>query len=81
MSRNNWDDYSAKTEDSWLVERSARCNTCGGFKVQPENVKYDEKGMGYTTRLTHCPYCGKLIILGYIEDPGFSRLNSDRRYF
>lgn len=56
------------------------CSSCGKIKVQPENIWFDDKGFGYSTRLTRCPNCGKIIILGYIEDYGLDA-NSDCRYF
>ena len=63
------------------LKDSAVCSSCGGFKVKPENIWFDEQGYGYSTKLTKCPHCGKIIILGYKEDYGFSKMNYDRRYF
>ena len=62
-------------------KNGATCNSCGGFKVQPENVWFDEQGFGYSTKLTKCPYCGQVIILQHIEDYGFSKMNTDRRLY
>lgn len=74
MDRNSEDVLEVKSE-------SAVCNKCGGFKVQPENIWFDERGTGYSTRLTKCPHCGKVVILGYKEDYGFSKMNTDRRLY
>lgn len=60
---------------------SAICSSCGGFKVQPENIWFDNKGYGYSTKFTRCPHCGQIIILKYFEDYGFNHLNSDSRYY
>ena len=57
------------------------CKSCGEFKVQPENVWFDEHGYGYSTKLTRCPHCGKVVVVKYIEDYGFSNLNTDRRLY
>ena len=62
-------------------KNSATCKSCGGFKVQPENVWFDEKGFGYSTKLTKCPHCNKIIILKHIEDYNFNKLNTDRRLY
>ena len=62
-------------------KNGATCNSCGGFKIQPENVWFDEKGFGYSTKLTRCPHCGKIVILKHIEDYGFSKMNIDRRLY
>lgn len=59
----------------------AVCRSCGEFKVQPENIWFNEQGCGYSTKLTKCPHCGKIVILKVIEDYGFSKLNTDERYF
>ena len=45
MDRNSEDVLEVKSE-------SAVCNKCGGFKVQPENIWFDERGTGYSTKLT-----------------------------
>lgn len=41
-----------------------RCFTCGNDL----NIKWDENGHGYSTKLGICPSCGKIIILQIIED-------------
>lgn len=74
------EDYEA----AYIFEQnknSGVCSSCGGFKVQPENVWFDEKGYGYSTKLTKCPHCGKVVILKYQEDYGFSKINTDRRIY
>lgn len=59
----------------------AKCSSCGEFEVKHDNIWFDEKGYGYSTKLTKCPHCGRIVILGYKEDYGFSRLNIDERYY
>lgn len=59
---------------------SAVCSRCGGFKVKPDNIWFDEQGYGYSTKLTQCPHCGKIVILKHIEDYGLN-VNSDRRFY
>ena len=72
---NSYDeDYDEKLKSSML------CNSCKKFIVQPENIWFYEQGYGYSTRLTNCPHCGKLIILGYIEDYGLD-VNADERFY
>lgn len=74
MDRNSEDVLEIKSE-------SAVCNKCGGFKVQPENVWFDEHGYGYSTKLCRCPHCGRVVILKHIEDYGLGKLNTDRRLY
>lgn len=59
---------------------SAVCSSCGEFQVRPESIWFDESGYGYSTKLTRCPYCGKIIIVKYIEDYGMD-VNMDWRFY
>lgn len=56
------------------------CSQCGEIKVQPESIYFDEHGYGYSTRITKCPHCGKIIILEYIQDYGLD-VNNDERFY
>jgi ribosomal protein S27AE len=59
----------------------ATCSKCGDFTFLPDEVFFDDHGTGYSTKLTHCPNCGKIVVVKHLEDYGFSKLNTDRRYF
>lgn len=63
-------------------QSNGRCQSCdSNFIFKPdEDMWFDEQGYGYSTRLTRCPYCGKIVILGYIHDYGFN-VNSDERFY
>lgn len=69
-------------EDDYVEKLSydAICRSCGIIHIQPENIWFDEQGYGYSTKLTKCPHCGKIIILGYIEDYGLD-VNIDERFY
>lgn len=64
---------------SWLSD-NAICSSCGEFEVKPDNVWFDDSGYGYSTRLTKCPHCGKIVILKHIEDYGLD-VNFDNRFY
>ena len=70
-------DYNDESNKSCFGE----CISCGRFKIQPENIWFNEQGYGYSTRLTKCPHCERIIVLGHIEDYGFSKLNTDERLY
>lgn len=59
----------------------AICSSCGEFEVQPETVWFDEHGYGYSTKLSHCPYCERIVVVKHIEDYCFSMINTDQRYY
>ena len=62
-------------------QNNSSCRSCNSsFIFKPDEVWFDEQGYGYSTRLTRCPYCGKIVVLGYIEDYGFN-VNSDERFY
>lgn len=51
-----------------------RCNSCESvFVYSQDNTWFDENGYSYSTKLTKCPKCGKIVILKYIEDFYFHR--------
>lgn len=53
-----------------------KCSKCNeNFVYFPNEVFWDEHGFGYSTKLTHCPYCGQLNILKYYEDRAMNKLN------
>lgn len=66
--------------DNEWKQNSAICSSCGEFNIQPEDVWFDEQGSGYGTKLTRCAHCGKIVILGFIEDYGLD-VNNDKRYY
>lgn len=72
---------TTKQYSSSILSNRAVCSSCGEeFEVQPENVRFDEQGYGYSTRITKCPNCGKVVVMGYIEDYGLD-INSDKRFY
>jgi predicted RNA-binding Zn-ribbon protein involved in translation (DUF1610 family) len=51
-----------------------RCNSCSSvFTYTSYDTWFDENGYSYSTKLTKCPECGKIVILKYIEDSYFHR--------
>lgn len=56
-----------------------RCKTNYVFK--PDECWFDEKGYGYSTKLTHCKNCGCVNVVKHTEDYGLSKLNTDRRIY
>lgn len=57
------------------------CKSCKSpFEYQPEDMWVDERGLGYSTRLVRCKHCGKIVVLGYIEDYGLD-VNADKRFY
>jgi RNase P subunit RPR2 len=57
------------------------CQSCDSiFEYQPEDVWFDERGTGYSTRLVRCKHCNKIVILGYLEDNGLD-VNNDSRFY
>lgn len=57
------------------------CKSCDStFEYQPGDMWFDEHGLGYSTRLTHCKNCGKIVVLETIEDYGLD-VNSDKRFY
>lgn len=63
------------------TQNFGRCKSCkSDFVYQPENTWFDEHGYGYSTKLTKCPYCKKIVVLKHIEDRGLN-VNFDDRYY
>ena len=63
------------------TKKNGYCKSCDStFEYQPEDMWFDEQGLGYSTRLTRCPHCNKIIVLGYIEDYGLD-VNNDKRFY
>lgn len=62
-------------------EKHGHCKSCESeFIYQPEDMWFDDSGLGYSTRLTRCPFCNKIVVLGYIEDYGLD-VNNDTRFY
>lgn len=63
------------TKDLWHVPEEqyvGRCNSCAAvFNYTANDTWFDEHGYSYSTKLTKCPECGKIVILKYIEDKYF----------
>lgn len=57
------------------------CCQCGESHEYSENeVKWDEGGYGYSTKLVECPYCKQLNIVRNHEDFGLD-VNKDKRFY
>ena len=56
------------------------CTHCGYEYQEESNVKWDENGYGYSTKLFVCPKCGKILVVEYIEDYGLDVNNDERMY-
>ena len=57
------------------------CKSCkSDFVFKPDEAWFDEKGLGYSTKLTKCPYCGKIVVLKHLEDKGLN-VNLDKRFY
>ena len=62
-------------------EKYGHCKSCDStFKYQPEDMWFDNRGFGYSTRLTRCPFCNKIVVLEYMEDYGLD-VNNDKRFY
>ena len=62
--------------------QNIQCKKCNSiFKFKPDDIFWNEKGYGYSTKLVRCSECGCANVLGYVEDYGFSKLNTDRRLY
>lgn len=55
-----------------------KCET--NFIYYPQDVFFDDKGYGYSTKLVKCPECGCINIIRYMEDRSM-KLNDDSRYY
>ena len=57
------------------------CKSCkSDFIYEPDAIWFDEQGYGYSTKLTKCPYCSKIVVLKHVEDRGLD-INSDSRWY
>lgn len=74
MDESNEVTYEAK-------QNYGHCSACDlDFVFKPDEQWFDEHGLGYSTKLCRCPYCGKIVILKYIEDHNLD-VNSDERFY
>lgn len=63
------------------VKQFGYCKSCAStFEYQPEDMWFDEQGLGYSTKLVRCSCCNKIVVLGYIEDYGLD-VNKDERFY
>ena len=64
------------------LSNSKTCTKCHeDFIYYPEQIWFDDKGYGYSTKLCRCPYCGQINILKHIEDYSMKKLNRDNREY
>lgn len=61
-----------------MEKTKLKCNSCGKECGQ-ENIIFDDKGYGYSTKLLVCPNCKKIQILKYYKDK--MDINHDNRYY
>lgn len=60
---------------------NANCVKCKeDFVFDPEDIFFDERGTGYSTKLVKCPYCGSINIIKYYVDKSLD-VNNDARYY
>lgn len=72
----------SNSNENEVIKISVSCKSCKtSSMIEPDDYWYDESGYGYSTKLCKCPNCNKIIIMGHKEDYGFSKLNTDKRYF
>lgn len=58
------------------------CPKCGEqFKVEPDDIFWDDHGYGYSTKLCKCKHCNAINVIKHEEDYGLSKLNTDKRLF
>lgn len=58
-----------------------KCKACGAyFQYYDEDVRWDEKGYGYSTKYVKCSNCGRFHIIKFYEDPGLD-VNNDPRFY
>ena len=64
-----------------LNQNWATCSKCGDFTFLPDEVFFDDRGNGYSTKLVKCSHCGKIVVVKHLDDYGFSKMNYDSRYY
>lgn len=50
------------------------------YESTDELIYWDDKGYGYSTKLSRCPHCRQLNIIRHEKDIGFD-VNKDRRFY
>ena len=64
-----------------IDEYNVQCFQCKNhINISKNDTWFDDKGFGYSTRLSRCPECGKIIIIGYAEDNHLD-VNNDPRFY
>lgn len=67
--------------DESSVQNSCKCKKCGkSFIFKPDDIWWDEKGFGYSTKLTKCKKCGCINVVKHIEDYSLD-VNNDERFY
>ena len=63
-------------------QNQSTCKKCNSsFIFKSDECWWDDHGYSYSTKLTRCPHCNSIVVVKNVEDYGFSKLNSDKRYF
>lgn len=55
-----------------------KCKTI--FSYTPDQIRWDEHGYGYSTKLVACPECGCMNVIKYEVDSGMD-INNDERFY
>lgn len=64
-----------------IEQSNAHCKSCDSdFVYTPDMTWFDEHGYGYSTKLTKCPFCKKIVVVKYYEDSWFD-VNNDERFY
>ena len=71
-----------QNEDESRTQGYCDCKKCKeSFIFEPDECWWDEHGFGYSTKLVKCKHCGCINVVKYIEDYGFSMMNTDPRLY
>lgn len=71
-----YEEQFVRTQNNYVCKK---CNE--SFIYKPEDIWWDDKGFGYSTKLIRCSKCGCINVVEHVEDYGFNKLNTDRRLY
>lgn len=61
-----------------MLKYCASCDTL--FDPLKATIKWDDKGLGYSTKLAKCPNCGSYMVIKVVEDESLD-VNNDSRFY
>lgn len=71
-----------KLEETFKEQYTYKCKKCHeSFVYESDDIRWDENGFGYSTKLIRCKHCNCINVIKYVEDYGFSKMNTDRRLY